>query len=81
MPFLYAYMPLCKRYNITLRHWIIASYTLSVACAVWCSIGRSPTSRIGFKRCWEFYLIQILQSIATSISNVAFRVLFPQMFL
>ncbi|KAI0188696.1 autophagy-related protein 22-like protein, partial [Astrocystis sublimbata] len=78
--FLYIRPTLKNRVGLTLRHWTILSYGLTCFCALWCAIGISPSVSIGFKQRWEFYFFQALQSIAASIANVAFKVLFARLF-
>ncbi|KAK4560577.1 hypothetical protein LTR86_005774 [Recurvomyces mirabilis] len=77
---LFGYSPLLTYGKVTLRHWTIISYAVFTLAAVWSSIGISSSAKIGLKHRWEFYFIQVLVQISFSVSNVAFRVLLPQMF-
>ncbi|KAI0486645.1 hypothetical protein F4859DRAFT_308678 [Xylaria cf. heliscus] len=78
--FLYVRPTMKNYFGMTLRHWTIACYALTSFCALWCAIGISPSVSIGFKHRWEFYFFQALQSVAGSISGVAFKVLFSRLF-
>ncbi|KAK3672241.1 hypothetical protein LTR78_007781 [Recurvomyces mirabilis] len=77
---LFGYSPLLKYGKVTLRHWTIISYAVFTFATVWSCIGVSSAAKIGLKHRWEFYFIQVLVQISFSVSNVAFRVLLPQMF-
>ncbi|KAI0816539.1 hypothetical protein GGR55DRAFT_686078 [Xylaria sp. FL0064] len=78
--FLYLRPTMKNSIGITLRHWTVLCYSITCFCALWCAIGISPSVPIGFKHRWEFYFFQALQSIASSIAGVAFRVLFSRLF-
>ncbi|GAP91117.1 putative autophagy-related protein 22 [Rosellinia necatrix] len=78
--FLYARRPARRRLGLTLRRWAALCYGLTCAAAVWCAVGIAPRSPIGFRRRWEFYAFQALQSGAAGIAGVVFRVLFSRLF-
>lgn len=75
---LFTYFP--RKENLSLKTWTTACYILTMLCAIWVALGISGTSKIGLKRRWEFYVVQVLISIANAIVAAIFRVLFPQMF-
>ncbi|KAI1282178.1 hypothetical protein F5Y07DRAFT_386213 [Xylaria sp. FL0933] len=78
--FLYLRPIMKNSIGMTLRHWTVLCYSVTCFCALWCAIGISPSVPVGFKHRWEFYFFQALQSIASSIAGVAFRVLFSRLF-
>jgi MFS family permease len=66
--------------KIPLLQWTIFSYGLTAFCAMWCSIGISESAQIGLKHHWEFYFIQVVQSIGLGITNASFRVTYAELF-
>ena len=74
-----AFLLLFPRTRFTLRHWAIAALVIVTVICVWCLIGMS-SAPIGFKHRVEFYIWQVLQSIAGGILTPLFRVLFSEVF-
>ncbi|KAI0402704.1 hypothetical protein F4802DRAFT_574801 [Xylaria palmicola] len=78
--FMYLRPALRRSAGLTLRRWTVLSYAVTCFCAVWCAAGIAPSAVLGFKRRWEFYVFQVLQSAAAGVSGVSFRVLYARLF-
>ncbi len=65
--------------NSALKAVMLVTLAVNLFVAVWCCIGISPRSRIGFKQPWEFYLWQAVQGFTGALINFSFTVLFAQL--
>lgn len=65
--------------NSALKAVMLAALAVNLFVTVWCCIGISPRSRIGFKQPWEFYLWQAVQGFTGALINFSFTVLFAQL--
>lgn len=66
--------------RLSLRHWAMIAYSLTIFTTFWCCLGMSPSSKVGYKHRAEFYVFQVIMNLAGSIISPLFRVLFSEMF-
>lgn len=66
--------------RLSLRHWAMVAYSLTIFTTFWCCLGMSSSSKVGYKHRAEFYVFQVVMSLAGSIISPLFRVLFSEMF-
>ncbi|GAA6016964.1 hypothetical protein JCM10207_007863 [Rhodosporidiobolus poonsookiae] len=66
--------------RVSLRQWTIVAYAVIAFTAVWCLLGLSDSSKVGFKNRWEFYFFQIVQNMAFSLLSAVFRVVYSELF-
>lgn len=66
--------------RMSLRHWAMIAYGLTIFTAFWCCLGISSSSKVGYKHRSEFYVFQVVMNLAGSIISPLFRVLFSEMF-
>ena len=62
-----------------LKKVMMAALIINLFVTVWCCIGISEDSRIGFKHPWEFYLWQAVQGLTGALINFSFNILFAQL--
>ncbi|KAL1413838.1 hypothetical protein Q8F55_001622 [Vanrija albida] len=75
-----AFMYVFPHSRLSLRQWAMVAFGLAIFTAFWCCLGMSKHVAIGFKHRAEFYVFQVVMSLAGAILNPLYRVLFPQMF-